>query len=182
MHARRGPALILGQDDPELEEPHAVRSDGVLAVDDPAPGRHPFDVARIEPAFEVLEAAAQHEGDGLEAGVGMRLAEVSADFRPVVGHQEERIGRSEIARRNHEPRGVARPGEAWPDRRRGEQAIDAAKYSHGRLFGSLGPPSAGQGGREARRARSKRFSILPSTGGQCLLGIVFRAGRSPYRA
>ena len=58
----------------------------------------------------------------------MRLAEVSADFRPVVGHQEERIGRSEIARRNHQPRLMARPGETWPDRGRGEQAVDAAKY------------------------------------------------------
>ena len=97
--AGRSHLVGRGQIDPELE---AVNNDAFgwdFVMDQPAPGRHPLDVAGSDhPAMAlivvVIEAALEDVSDGLDSA--MRMFAEDAARKPVLHQGQERIGRREI--------------------------------------------------------------------------------------
>ena len=71
-------------------------------MDDAAASRHPFDITFLQPSPGILHRAVEHEGDGLESGVWVRIPKASSFGDVVIGHEEERIGGGQIARCYHQ--------------------------------------------------------------------------------
>ena len=90
-----GPAAVLRQRQPQLQQSDLAPRGDVLAVDDAAAGGHPLDLSGVDHAahIAIVDRALEQQGDGFESGVRVRPTNRAlADVQVVIGQHDEWIG------------------------------------------------------------------------------------------
>ena len=129
----RRPSIALGQGQPQLKQAHLASCRDVLAVDDPAAGRHPLHLSRLDHAafIAIVDRSVEDERHGFEAGVRMRAAHRAvADVEMIIGEHDERIVENEVLGRHDLRRKVAGTDKSRGKRRNGDDACDTTLLRH----------------------------------------------------